>query len=50
MKVRELIAELQKLDYEKDIWMTNVGRYYSEPAIGVIKERNQLTSGDYFIE
>jgi len=45
MKVKELIAELQKLDQERDIWVLYDTYDAQVPCIEVAKERDETSDG-----
>lgn len=45
MKVKELIAELQKLDQERDIWVLYDTFDAQVPFIEVAKERDETSDG-----
>ena len=45
MKVKELIAELQKLDQERDIWVLYDTFDAQVPCIEVAEERDETSDG-----
>ena len=45
MKVKELIAELQKLDQERDIWVLYDTFCAQVPEFEVAKERDETSDG-----
>ena len=45
MKVKELIAELQKLDQERDIWVLYDTFFAQVPEFEVAKERDETSDG-----
>jgi hypothetical protein len=45
MKVKELIAELQKLDQERDIWVVYDTFDAQVPFLEVAKERDETSDG-----
>lgn len=55
MKVKELIAELQKLDQERGIWVFYDGGYSIFPPVpderagGLIGSKKGVQEGDYII-